>query len=149
MSSPRGLFPAYIEDDGRVKFDFPTQAHAFNREYLKGHDVYVEIYKRRGKRSVKQNRWLYAFLKPLAEVLGVTVEELKLIGLVALWGTHDVMGYRVPVKAHTSDLDTEEFSDLCAWYQQKAAERGVLILDPNEWKAAKRKRERAELKKAS
>ena len=23
VSSPRGLFPAYIEDDGRVKFDFP------------------------------------------------------------------------------------------------------------------------------
>lgn len=148
MSSPRGIFPAYVTDDGHVKFDFPSQAHQFNREYLAGHEVYVEVYKRRGKRSIQQNRWLYAFLGPLAEKLGVTVEELKLIGLIALWGTRVVMGYRVPEKAHTSDLNTEEFSDLCAWYQQKAAEVGVLILDPQEWKAEKRKAARKAAKAA-
>lgn len=127
-----------VVQDGTLRLDWRKQFDAYLAQF-EGHEVEVEVRKRRSKRSTRQNRWMHAFLTPLAEHTGSTVEELKLIGLIALWGTHEVMGYTVPVHAHTSELNTAEFSDLCAWYQQKAAEVGVLILDPDEYRAAKKK----------
>ena len=126
-----------VVQDGKLHLDWRKQFDAYLSRF-EGHEVELEVRKRRSKRSLRQNRWMYAFLTPLAEHTGSTVEELKLIGLIALWGTHEVMGYIVPVRTHTSELNTLEFSDLCACYQQKADEVGVLILDPDEYRAAKK-----------
>jgi len=142
MSSPRGIFPAFIDDQGRVKYDFPTQAHTFNREHFAEDEVFVEIYKRRSKRSLKQNAAYHAAIGPLAEQLGYTVEELKLVMLGGCFGWRTVAGAQLPERMHTSDLNTGQFSDLMAYTNQIAAEAGVLILDPSEWKAAKRKQQR-------
>jgi len=142
MSSPRGIFPAFIDGDGRVRLDFPSQAHAFNREHFHETEVFVEVYKRRSKRSVKQNAAYHAAIGPLAEHLGYTVEELKLTMLGGCFGWKTVNGVQLPERLHTSDLNTEQFSDLMAYTNQIAAEAGVLILDPSEWKAAKRKQQR-------
>lgn len=148
MSSPRGIFPAYVNEDGRIAFDFPSQAHAFNREHFADHEVFVEVYKRRSKRSLKQNAAYHAAIAPLAEHLGYTVEELKLAMLGGCFGWKNVSGVQLPERLHTSELNTEEFSDLMAYTNQIAAEHGILILDPSQWKAEKRKKERA-LKRAS
>jgi hypothetical protein len=143
MSSARGIFPGYITDAGLVTFDEPTKAHAFNREHFGDHEVFVEIYKRRSKRSLRQNSAYHAAIGPFAEHLGYTVEELKLAMLGGCFGWKTVIGgAEVPEMLHTSDLNTEQFSDLMAYTMQKAAEHDVLILDPSQWKAEKRKRER-------
>jgi hypothetical protein len=56
------------------------------------------------------------------------------------FGFHDEGPLKgLPLRLHTSDLNTEDFNDLMAYTNQIAAENGVLILDPSEWKAAKRK----------
>lgn len=129
-----------VRDDGsKLDFDYPDDYRAHIRKFA-GHEVEIEIRKRRSKRSDRQNAWLHSFLGALAEHLGYTLEELKLVGLVALWGTHDVMGYTLPAKPHTSKLNTNEFSDLCEWFVQKAAEVDFLVLYPEEFKRKKLKR---------
>lgn len=138
----RGIFIGTVDENGRVHFDFPSKAHAFNQEYFAGHEVEIEIRKRRSKRSLKQNAYLHAAIEPLAEKLGVTVAGLKLILLGEVFGWTNVLGRPYPERDHTSDLNTEEFSDVMAFAQQLAAEHGVLILDPSEYKAEKQKRER-------
>lgn len=140
--STRGIFPGFITDEGKVKFDKPTEAHTFNREYFAESEVTIEIYKRRSKRSKDQNAWMHVAIKPLADKLGVTVTSLKLILLGETFGWATVLGKPFPIRDATSDLNTEEFSDVMAIAQQLAAEHGVLILDPSQWKAAKRKQQR-------
>lgn len=129
-----------VRDDGsKLDFDYPSQYRAHIQQFA-GHEVEIEIRKRRSKRSARQNAWLHSFLKDLADHLGYTIEEIKLVGLVALWGTHDVMGCTVPIKLQTSKLNTEEFSDLCEWFVQKAAEVDFLVLYPEEFKRQRKNR---------
>lgn len=140
--SVRGIFPAFVDAQGRVTFDFPSKAHEFNRANFAEDEVVVEVYKRRSKRSLKQNAAYHAAIGPLAEHLGYTVEELKLAMLGGCFGWRHVAGAQLPERMHTSELNTQDFADLMAYTQRIAAEHDVLILDPSEWKAAKRKQQR-------
>lgn len=133
------IFIGTVRDDGsRLDFDYPTDYRAYIRQFA-GYEVEVEIRKRRSKRSHRQNAWLHSFLGHFAEHLGYSLEEMKLIGLVAVFGTHEVMGYTVPKKPHTSQLNTEEFSDLCEWFVQKAAECDFVVLYPEEFRREKKR----------
>lgn len=137
--STSGIFIGTVDEQGRVHPDYPSKMHEFNRAHFAGHEVEIEIRKRRSKRSLKQNAAYHAAIAPLAEHLGYTTEELKLAMLGGCFGWHEISGAQLPIRLHTSDLNTEEFSDLMAYTNQIAAEAGILILDPSEWKAAKRK----------
>lgn len=133
--STRGVFIGTVDEDGKVHPDYPSKMHAFNREYFAGHEVEIEIRKRRSKRSLKQNSAYHASIQPLAEHLGYTTEELKLAMLGGCFGWREIHGANIPIKLHTSELDTQQFSDLMAYTTRIAAEHDVLILDPSEWKA--------------
>lgn len=151
MSSSARIWIGIMEADqhGEIRFKADdAQEYAQLLSDLDGYEVEQVLRKKRSTRSLRQNRWFWSFMKPLADYLGYEVEELKLVGLIALFGTHDVMGYTVPVHAHTSELNTEEFADLCAWFVQKAAELGYVILTPDEFKREKRKAEKARAKAA-
>lgn len=142
MSSAARVWIGVMEADpqGEIRFKADdAQEYAQLISDLDGYEVEQVLRKKRSTRSLRQNRWFWSFMKPLAEHLGYEVEELKLIGLVAVFGTKTVMGYTVPEKANTSALNTEEFSDLCAWFVQKAAEMDFLILTPDEFKREKKK----------
>lgn len=141
MSSTRGIFPGYVSDEGLVSFDKPSEVHKFNAEHFGDHEVFVEIYVRRSKRSLKQNSAFHASIGPLAEELGYTVEELKLVLLGGCFGWKlSLGGVHIPEKLHTSQLDTQQFADLMAYTMQVAAEQGVVILDPSQWKSEQRKK---------
>lgn len=128
-----------VRDDGsKLDFDHPSAYREHIRQFA-GHEVEIDIRKRRSKRSDRQNRWLHSFLKDLAEHLGYSLAELKLVGLVALFGTVEIMGYTVPAKPHTSELNTNEFSDLCEWFVMKAAECNFVVLYPEEFKREQKK----------
>lgn len=148
MSSPRGIFIGTVDEQGRVHADFPSKMHEFNRAHFAGHEVEIELRKRRSKRSLKQNAAYHASIEPLAEFLGYTVEELKLSMLGGCFGWKNVNGVQLPERLHTSDLNTEDFSDLMAYTMQIAAEHDILILDPSQWKAAKKKQARKATKAA-
>jgi hypothetical protein len=135
-----GYFVGVVRDDGsKMDFDFPQEYRSFVRT-LAGYEVEIEIRKRRSKRSIRQNSWMHAFLGPLAAHWGYTVDELKLVGLSAVFGTKQLQGFVVPEKPHTSGLNTLEMADLCEWFIQKAAEDDFLILYPEEFKKLKHKK---------
>lgn len=140
MGSPRGLFIGVVRDDGsKLDFDSPDEYRDFIRAHFAGHEVEIEIRKRRSKRSLRQNSAYHASIQPLAEHLGYTVEELKLVMLGGCFGWHTVAGAQMPDRMHTSELNTEDFADLMAYTMQIAAENDIVILDPSQWKAEKRK----------
>lgn len=143
-----GHFIGLVREDGsRLDFDFPSQYRAFIAT-LAGEEVEIEIRKKRTKRTLKQNAYLHAAIKPYADHLGYTVEELKLALLGECFGYHQVNGVTLPVKLHTAQLTTQEFVEITELLIQKAAEDDVLILYPDEFKAERKKQQRKAAKAA-
>lgn len=141
-------FIGLITEDGKkLILDYPDQFKAFYAPFA-GHEVEVEIRKRRTKRTLKQNAYLHAVIKPYADHLGYTVEELKLALLGECFGYHQVNGVTLPLKLHTADLTTQEFVDITELLIQKAAEDNLMLLYPEEFKKQQRKRERKTTKAA-
>lgn len=139
------IFIGTVRDDGsRLDFDYPDDYRAHIKQFA-GHEVEIEVRKRRSKRSLKQNAAYHAAIAPLAEHLGYTTEELKLAMLGGCFGWREIAGQNIPERLHTSDLNTQDFNDLMAYTMQIAAEHDVLILDPSEWKAAKKKAQKKAL----
>ena len=127
-----------VVQNGKLHLDWRKQFDAYLSQF-EGHEVEVSVRKRKSKRSLKQSAFLHAAIKPWADELGYTVEELKLALLGECFGYHTVRGVSMPVKLHTSQLNTQEFCDLTELMMQKAAEDGVLILAPDEFRAANKK----------
>jgi hypothetical protein len=98
-----------------------------------------KVCRRPFKRTLKQNKYWHAepFLK-LAKHWGESVERAKLICMVKFWGweTCPKTGLRIPVKEHTSQMTVEEGTVFLDWLIPWAAEQGVQIHTPEEWKAA-------------
>lgn len=86
------------------------------------------------KRTLRQNAYWHAepFLK-LAKAWGSSVDDAKLVAMGQFWGWHEVQGYQIPVKAHTSDMTVEEGTVFLDWLIPWAAEQGIEILLPDEW----------------
>lgn len=135
------IFKGMLDESGRF---IPDDRPAWNahRHALSGYAVEVDMWKHRAKRSLQQNRWMHAFLRPLAEAAGETVPRIKLLGLVNVFGVDKIGDTFIPVKSSTTECNTEEMGDLCEWFVQYAAEHyGLMILYPDEFKAAKKKRQ--------
>jgi hypothetical protein len=142
------IFIGTVRDDGsKLDFDFPQDYRNWIKQFA-GHEVEIEVRKRRSKRTLKQNAAYHAAIAPLAEHLGYQTEELKLAMLGGCFGWREVAGANLPIRLHTSDLNTKDFAQLMDYTLQIAAENDVLILDPSEWKAAKRKQQRKAAKAA-
>ena len=134
------------DEHGEIRFHADeAQEYAEHVSQLDNYEVEQVLRKKRSTRTLRQNRWFHSFMCPFAESLGYTVEELKLVGLIALFGTTEVMGCQVPTKPHTSQLNTEEFSDLCEWFVQKAAEVDFLVLYPSEFRRQQKQRARKKI----
>lgn len=139
-----------LVQDGIFRPDYERD-HADFLATLEGEEVEAIYRKKRSKRSQRQNRWMHSFLRPLAAHLGYSLAQLKLMGLVAVFGTEKVGDYTVPIEPSTAELNTTKCAELCEWYVQMAAELDppFLILYPEEFKREKRKRERKQLAAAS
>jgi len=137
MSDRVVFFRGFVSDDGRLTLDWPRQFRQDVR-VLAGYEVEGELRRRRSKRSGEQNRYLHVVIKPLADELGYTTEELKLVLLGETFGYREVRGANIPMRLHTSDLNTQEFAQLIERLLQVAAEASVVILLPDEWRAARR-----------
>jgi hypothetical protein len=91
------------EDGKQLLIDYPDQLKA-DYVHLAGHAIAIEIRKLRSKRSLKQNAWLHAAIKPLADHVGSKTEELKLDLLGLTFGWQDTpRGAKLPNIMHTSD----------------------------------------------
>lgn len=139
-----------ITEDGKTLLIDDQDALKADYKHLAGYMVEIEIRKYRSKRSLKQNAWLHAAIKPLADHVGSKTEELKLDLLGMTFGWQDTRGgAKLPNIMHTSELNTEQFSELMDTLIEEAAKENIVILLPDEFRSAKKKRERAALKRTA
>lgn len=123
-----------IDNQGKLKADY---------KFLAGYEIEGVLRKRRSKRTLRQNSWLHAAIKPLADHIGSTTEELKLDLLGITFGWRETSrGNKLPNILHTSDLNTQQFGELMDTLLIEAAKEQVVILLPDEFRAAKKKQAR-------
>jgi hypothetical protein len=148
-------FEVNIDAQGRVKFAHPGQAHAYLRRFA-GTLIAAQFYEFRTKRSDKQSRAFHAMVKPWLHCEargGWTIEALK------LWALGEVFGYvefvrpttgevvRFPAEPHTSKLSMAQFAELIERTLEFAAEDGVLLTAPDEYRKAKEAAEKRAARK--
>lgn len=110
--------------------------HAFLLKALPGKRVKVTVEPYRRTRSNEQNRALWGLAyRILAEATGHQAEDLHefFLGEYFGWDVIEVMGQkrRVP-KRRSHTMTTIEFADFYTFIQQRAAEIGFDVPNPNE-----------------
>jgi len=139
MSAPIPRFVGRTER-GKVRLASPRDCETWVRSLGEGVTVDVSVRVHKSQRSLDQNAYIHAVPVPImAEHWGCTIEETKLLLMGECWGWNDVLGHRLPVKPHTSSMNTQEASHFIEWCQVWAmTEFHVEIPLPNEcdWEAA-------------
>jgi hypothetical protein len=100
----------------------------------------VIVRKQRTQRSNKQNAWLHGpaldtLIAAIGDDLGYEKSEAKLVLLGECFGYHyNALAKRdVPIKSHTSELSTKEFSAFMEWLVDWAgSQRGIYIPLPDD-----------------
>ena len=140
MTAP--IFRCAVKDDGHVSFVTTWELERYRRwkETLSGKNAELILREAKTKRSLDQNAYMHAepFLK-LAEHLGYSISEVKLVLLGECFGYHMLAGREYPIKPSTSDLKVEECSQFIEWMPQWAWEQFELHIqlpDDADWEAA-------------
>lgn len=135
-----------VDEGGRVRFAHPGQAHIYLRARFAGQAIVGQFYPYREKRSERQSRGFHAMVKPWLACntrAGWSIEELKLWCLGEVFGYHELVHpltgevFRFPAEMHTSKLTVGQFSELIERALELAAEDGVLLVAPDEYRRAK------------
>jgi hypothetical protein len=149
-------FDVLVNDDGTVKFAHAGQAHAWLRQFA-GQVIIGQFYEVRAKRTDRQNRAFHAMLTPWLvsrSVDGWTIEALKQFLLGRVFGFHEFVDpqtgevIKVLAEPHTSKLSVQQFCDLIDRTLELAAEDGVFLTAPDEYRRAKQAADRR-LRRAS
>lgn len=142
-------FHGYCDDTGTFTLD-PIERKkfaAFVRRW-KGEELSIDVYRRRTKRTDRQNKYLHAALTGWARELGYDIEDLKDALLEQVFGLKEVPNpltgeiRTVLAEPHTSHLDTRKFTELVERMVEIAAGTGYLIELPDEFKQRKAKEAR-------
>jgi len=109
---------------------------AFALAMLPGKRIRVEVSEYRKRRSDEQNRYLWGVCyAALRDATGQPPEDWHeyMLGEWAGWEETSLFGRkRLRPMRRSSKLTTGEFADYVAFVQQRAAENGVYIPDPDE-----------------
>lgn len=131
------IFYGRVLPGGLLTLDRPKD-YARHLRSLRGQYVEIIARKRRTKRSLDQNAYWHAVPFPLLQdALGYdSLEDLKLALMGECWGYQrdKLTGRELPIKAHTSDLTTEEGAQFTDWLIRFGATlpSPVIIPLPNE-----------------
>lgn len=136
------IFVGTGTDDGRIVYELPSKirsAHVAKR--FPGVVVEVEIREFQTKRTARQNRALWALLNAWAREGGHSPDDLKddVMGEVFGWNeTPSPITHRVtPKRPSTSSLNVADFCHLIEEILRIAAECGVWLESPAEYRKAK------------
>lgn len=140
MRADQGLFVATVDDDGRVRFDFPAQLRAFCKRRLAGQCVDVLVAPQGLLKTRLQESGFHAMITPWARQEGHRIDDLKRDVLRAVFGeiehTNPITGEITMVLAepHTSTLSRAKYSELIERTLEIAAECGVILEAPHEFR---------------
>jgi hypothetical protein len=155
MNTNSAVFLGRVDTDGTIRLDFPQQQRAWCKHKLAGECVEIEIRLQASKRSDRQNRALWALIGEWAKERGHEPDDLKDVMLgIAFGHLEHVMPItgeirQVLAKPHSSRLNVHEFCHLIEEVLRVAAEDGVFLLAPDEYRKAKEAAERKAAKEAA
>jgi hypothetical protein len=115
------------------------QIHGLLARVKDGTEIVIELFERPVRRTSAQNDAYHAMLRPWAREEGHDLDELKrdLLGTVFGWVESPLGESRVPREPRTSTLTTAQFCELVERTVQIAAECGVVLQLPDEYRASR------------
>lgn len=151
MTSDIPEFEMRLDDQGRIRFIHGGQARAYLRQFAGREDIVAQFYPFRAKRSARQNRALHPLLHEWLRCenrKGWSIDGLKYWLLGEVFGRvecHDPKTgevFLIPSEMHTSTLSVGQFCQLIEGALEYAAEDGVYLMAPDEYRKAKEKAQR-------
>jgi hypothetical protein len=148
MSQDPAIFAGHVDNDGKVHLDRPSQQTAYCKARLAGQCVDVIIAPQGAMKSRLQECGFHAMIAPWAKSEGHRIDDLKRDLLRAIFGEIDhcnpITGEvtRVLADPHTSTLSRAKYSELIERTLEIAAECGVLLEAPHEYRERRAKGDR-------
>lgn len=142
MSADPAVFTGKVDDEGRIHLDFPAQQRAFCKKKLAGECVDVIVSQAGAMKSRLQEQGFHAMLQPWLKG-GMRPDDLKRDLLVQIFGHREHVNpitgevELVPRELHTSTLNRAKYSELIEQTLQIAAECGVILEAPSEYRRRK------------
>ncbi len=138
------LFIGKCQEDGAIAYELPARVRRLHvRHRFAAKSVEVEIREFQEKRTERQNRGFHAMVTPWARERGWAIEALKQFLLKQVFGVlefvHPVTGevHEVLAQPHSSKLTVAQFSELMERTLELAAEDGMWLQAPDEYRRAR------------
>jgi hypothetical protein len=155
MSLDPAVFTGRIDVEGHVHLDFPKQQISYCKRQLAGQCVDVIIAPQGLMKTRLQEAGWHAMVTPWARSEGHRIDDLKRDLLRAIFGEQEhvnpitgevTMVLREP---HTSTLSRAKYSELIERTLEIAAECGVFLEAPHEYRERKARERRKAAKEAA
>lgn len=154
MSADPAIFPAVIDEHGRVHLENSKQQRAYCKAKLAGQCVDVIICEQGLMKSRLQEKGFHAMITPWAKSEGHRIDDLKADLLRAIFGemehTNPITGEVSMVlrEPHTSTLSRAKYSELIERTLEIGAECGQILEAPHEYRQRKEREARKKAKAA-
>lgn len=152
MSQDPAIFLGTVDADGAIHLDFPRQQRAYCKAKLAGQCVDVIIVPQGHAQTRLQRDGFHSMIQPWAREEGHRIDDLKRDILRAVFGEMEHLNpitgevSMVLREPHTSKLNRAQYSELIERTLDIAAECGVVLEAPSEYRRRKeqdtRKRQR-------
>lgn len=142
MSQDPAVFTGTVDKDGAIHLDFPRQQRAFCRAKLVDQAVDVIVVPQGSMKTRLQEAGYHAMLQPWVKE-GHRIDDLKRFLLAEIFGLMEVAnpvnGEIVMVlrEPHTSTLNRAKYAELIERTMELAAECGVVLEAPGEYRRRK------------
>jgi len=150
MSQDPAVFVGKVDADGRIHLDFPAQQRAYCRAKYAGQCVDVIVAGPGALKTRLQEAGFHAMITPWARSEGHRIDDLKRDILREVFGEQEhanpITGEISMVlrESHTSTLSRAKYAELIERTLEIAAECGVVLEAPREYRERKeRERKRA------
>jgi hypothetical protein len=154
MSQDLAIFTGQIDTEGRVHLDHPAQQRAYCKKRLAGEAVDVIIAAQGLAKTRLQERGFHSMITPWARQEGHRIDDLKRDLLGHIFGhvehTNPITGEVIAVLAepHTSTLSRAKYAELIERTLEIAAECGVVLEAPQEYRERKAREAKARVEAA-
>jgi hypothetical protein len=154
MSLDPAVFQGTVDREGKIHLAFPAQQRAYCRAKLAGQCVDVIIAPAGAMKTRLQEQGYHAMLGPWLKE-GHRIDDLKRDLLRAIFGemehVNPITGEIVMVlrEPHTSTLNRAQYSELIERTLEIAAECGVVLEAPNEYRRRKEQEAKKRRKEAA
>lgn len=149
MSADPAVFLGRVDDEGKVHLDFPAQQRAYCKAKLAGKCIDVIVCEQGALKTRLQEQGFHAMITPWARQEGHAIEDLKRDLLLAIFGTREYVNVLtgdvslVLREPHTSQLSRTKYAELIERTLEIAAENGVILMAPHEYRKAHERRKQS------